>query len=59
VTDDELNKMFKAIAPPTRLPAMLASGQVEMSAQEISSFCSQALAKLFISEGLQESKIEG
>jgi len=57
--EEDLQKLFRPIPPPSRLPPMLASGQIEMSSQQINSFCSQALAKLFIAEALQESKIEG
>ena len=56
--EEDLNKLFRPIPPPSRLPTMLASGQVEMSCAQINSFCSQALAKLFISEGLQDHKTE-
>jgi len=55
VPEEDLNKVFRPIPPPSRLPTMLASGQIEMSSQQVSSFCSQALAKLFISEALQDN----
>ncbi|CAL8096859.1 unnamed protein product [Orchesella dallaii] len=56
--EEDLAKVFRPIAPPSRLPPMLASGQIEMSCQQVNSFCSQALAKLFISESLQDSKTD-
>ncbi|ODN02856.1 Eukaryotic translation initiation factor 3 subunit H [Orchesella cincta] len=56
--EEDLAKIFRPIPPPSRLPPMLASGQIEMSCQQVNSFCSQALAKLFISESLQESKTD-
>jgi len=56
--EEDLAKIFRPIPPPSRLPPMLASGQIEMSCQQVNSFCSQALAKLFISESLQENKAE-
>jgi len=56
--EEDLNKVFRPIPPPTRLPQILSSNQVEFSCQQINSFCSQALGKLFISEALQGSKTE-
>jgi len=56
--EEDLSKIFRPIPPPTRLPPMLSSSQIEMSTQQITSFCSQALAKLFMSEALQQSKLE-
>lgn len=56
--EEDLAKIFRPIPPPSRLPPMLASGQIEMSCQQVNSFCSQALAKLFISESLQENKTD-
>lgn len=56
--EEDLNKVFRPIPPPSRLPPMLASGQIEMSCQQINSLSSQSLAKLFIGEALQETKID-
>jgi len=56
--EEDLAKIFRPIPPPSRLPPMLASSQIDMSTQQINSFCSQALSKLFISEALQQTKID-
>jgi len=57
--EEDLAKVFRPIIPPSRLPPMLSSSQIEMSSQQVNSFCSQALAKLFIVESLQpETKVD-
>jgi len=56
--EEDLAKIFKTIPPPTRLTPMLLSGQVDLACQQVNSFSSQALAKLFLSESLQEAKVE-
>jgi len=57
--EEDLTKVFRPIPPPTRLIPMLLSGQVDLASQQVNSFCSQALAKLFLSESLQEAKVDG
>jgi len=56
--EEDLSKIFRPIPPPTRLTPMLLSGQMDLASQQVNSFCSQALAKLFLSESLQEAKVE-
>jgi len=56
--EEDLSKIFRPIPPPSRLQPMLSSSQIELSTQQINSFCSQALAKLYISEALQQPKAE-
>jgi len=41
---------------PNRLTATITSGQINTHAQHIAQFCSQSLAKLFITESLQIAK---
>lgn len=57
--EEDLSKVFRPIAPPTRLNPMLLSGQIDLTSQQVNAFCSQALAKLFLSESLQEAKVDG
>jgi len=56
--EEDLSKIFRPIQPPTRLTPMLLSGQVDLASQQVNAFCSQALAKLFLSESLQEAKVD-
>ena len=48
--------MFKPMAPPSRLNALVLSGQASSTAQQVAQFCSQSLAKWFATEALQEAK---
>ncbi|KAG8179752.1 hypothetical protein JTE90_025084 [Oedothorax gibbosus] len=52
--DDDINKLFKAIPPPSRLDALLVSGQIDSYCKQISQFSTQNLAKLFMTEALQK-----
>jgi len=54
--DEDINKVFKAIAPPTRINPLILSGTISNTSDEVSEFCSQSLAKLFVTEPLQTAK---
>jgi translation initiation factor 3 subunit H len=54
--DDDVNKLFKSIPPPTRLDAMLCAGQISNYCTQINQFATQSLGKLFVSEALQANK---
>lgn len=54
--EDDINKMFKPLPPPSRLNPLILSGTVSNTADEVSEFCSQSLGKLFITEPLQNAK---
>ncbi|ETN60195.1 eukaryotic translation initiation factor 3 subunit H [Anopheles aquasalis] len=56
VPEDEINKLFRPIPVPTRLNPMIVSGQINTYAQHISQFCSQSLAKLYMTQALQNAK---
>ncbi|KAI8118573.1 hypothetical protein FF38_03935 [Lucilia cuprina] len=56
IPDDEVLKQFRPIPVPPRLNATISSGQINTYSQHISQFCSQSLAKLFITQTLQNSK---
>ncbi|GLG95760.1 hypothetical protein R5R35_008653 [Gryllus longicercus] len=54
--DDDINKLFRPIPAPQRLNPMIVSGQIQTYSQHISQFCSQSLAKLYITQALQNAK---
>jgi translation initiation factor 3 subunit H len=56
LVDEDLNKLFKPIVPPSRLNSMILSGQILSTSEQVSQFCSQSLAKWFGTEALQEAK---
>ncbi|GFG41019.1 hypothetical protein Cfor_06789 [Coptotermes formosanus] len=54
--EEDLNKLFRPIPVPQRLNPMIVSGQISTYSQHISQFCSQSLAKLYITQALQTAK---
>lgn len=56
--DEEMSKVFKSIPPPSRLNPLILSGTISNTSEEVSEFCSQSMAKLFITEPLQNAKQE-
>ncbi|XP_055709380.1 eukaryotic translation initiation factor 3 subunit H [Phlebotomus papatasi] len=54
--EEDINKMFRPITVPSRLNPMIVSGQINTYAQHISQFCSQSLAKLYMTQALQGAK---
>ncbi|GFU90782.1 eukaryotic translation initiation factor 3 subunit H [Trichonephila clavipes] len=52
--DDDINKLFKPIPPPSRLDALLVSGQIDSYCKQISQFSTQNLAKFFMTEALYQ-----
>merc|ERR1712168_1103097 len=55
--DEDINKVFKPIPPPSKLNSLILSGQALSTSQNVSQFCSQGLAKWFVAEGLQKARI--
>jgi len=55
--DEDLTKMFKIPMAPSRLNPLILSGTISHTADEVSEFCSQSVAKLFLTEPLQEAKV--
>merc|ERR1712002_1074098 len=55
--DEDINKGFKALPPPSRMNPLILSGTIANTSEEVSGFCSQSMAKLFITEPLQNAKI--
>ncbi|KAK6632131.1 hypothetical protein RUM44_007161 [Polyplax serrata] len=54
--DDDINKMFRPIPTPPRLNPMIVAGQINAYGQAITQFCSQSLAKLYVTQALQNAK---
>merc|ERR1719330_290159 len=54
--NEDLNKIFKLIPPPSRMNPLILSGNIQNTSEEVSEFCSQSMAKLFITEPLQSAK---
>ncbi|KAF7266315.1 hypothetical protein GWI33_020343 [Rhynchophorus ferrugineus] len=54
--DEDINKLFRPHPVPPRLNPMIIAGQINTSSQTVSQFCSQSLAKLYITQGLQYAK---
>lgn len=58
VPDEEVLKAFRPLPVPPRLNSMIVSGQINTYAQHISQFCTQSLAKLYMTQTLQDAKIQ-
>lgn len=56
VSEEEINKLFKPLPVPSRINPMIVSGQINTYSQHISQFCSQSLAKLYMTQSLQTAK---
>lgn len=56
LAEEDINKVFKPIAPPSKLNSLILSGQALSTSQHVSQFCSQGLAKWFVAEGLQKAR---
>lgn len=54
--DEDITKLFRPVPVPSRLNSMIVSGQINTYSQHISQFCSQSLAKLYITQALQQAK---
>lgn len=54
--EDDINKQFRPLPVPPRLNPMIISGQINTYCQHISQFCSQSLAKLYMTQSLQTAK---
>lgn len=54
--EEDITKMFRPLPTPPRLNPMIVSGQVNTVSQHINQFCSQSLAKLYLTQALQNAK---
>lgn len=58
VADEEILKAFRPLPVPPRLNSMIVSGQINTYSQHIAQFCSQSLAKLYMTQALQTAKTQ-
>lgn len=56
VPEEEILKQFRPLPVPPRLNPMIISGQINTISQHINQFCSQSLAKLYLTQALQSAK---
>uniref|UniRef100_A0A1A9WJN7 Eukaryotic translation initiation factor 3 subunit H n=1 Tax=Glossina brevipalpis TaxID=37001 RepID=A0A1A9WJN7_9MUSC len=56
IPEEEVLKQFRPLPVPPRLNATITSGQINTYSQHMSQFCSQSLAKLFVTQSLQNAK---
>lgn len=56
IADEEILKQFRPLPVPPRLNPMIISGQINTISQHINQFCSQSLAKLYLTQPLQGAK---
>jgi len=54
--EEDLSKLYRPVVVPSRMTPMILGGQVATYSQHISQFCSQSLAKLYITQSLQAAK---
>lgn len=54
--EEDVTKLFRPLPVPPRLNSMIVSGQINTYSQHISQFCSQSLAKLYMTQALQGAK---
>lgn len=54
--EDDVMKQFRPLPVPHRLNSMIVSGQINTYAKHMSQFASQSLAKLYLTQGLQNAK---
>lgn len=56
IAEEEVIKQFRPLPVPPRLNPMIISGQINTVSQHINQFCSQSLAKLYLTQALQSAK---
>ena len=54
--EEDITKLFRPHPVPPRLNPMIIAGQINTYSQAISQLCSQSLAKLYITQALQNAK---
>lgn len=54
--DEDINKLLRPLPVPPRLNPMIVAGQINTYSEHISQFCAQSLAKLYITQSLQNAK---
>ncbi|KAJ8306310.1 hypothetical protein KUTeg_016855 [Tegillarca granosa] len=53
--EEDINKIFKPLQPPSRLDSLLLAGQISNYCNQIGEFASQSFGKLFMAESLQHT----
>jgi len=54
--EEDINKVFKPLAPISRLESLLISSQVKTFAQQINDFTAQSFSTMFVAEAVQGNK---
>ena len=54
--EEDLNKLFKPLQPPSRLERLVLAGQIASYADHVSEFAGQSFGKLFMAEALNSDK---
>jgi len=52
--EEDLNKMFRPLQPPSRLDSMLTTAQIDSYCDHLGEFATQSFGKLFIAESVQK-----
>jgi len=52
--EEDLNKLFRPIQPPSRLDNLLMTSQIGTYCEQLNEFASQSFAKLFVAEAVQK-----
>jgi len=52
--EEDINKVFKPLAPPARLDSLLWAGQISCYTDQITEFATQSFGKLFMADALQD-----
>ena len=56
--EEDITKTFRPLPVPSRLNPMIISGQINTVSQHINQFCSQSLAKLYLSNSIYQTKLD-
>ena len=51
--EEDINKIFKPLQPPSRLDCLLLSSQISSYVGQINEFATQSFGKLFMADSLQ------
>merc|ERR1712018_293134 len=54
--EEDINKLFKPLAPPPRLDSLLWAGQISCYTDQITEFATQSFGKLFIADSLHDNQ---
>lgn len=57
--DEDINKIFRPVAPPGRLDHLLSTGQIATYCDHLTEYTAQSFTKLFMAESVQNPKTDG